>query len=333
MSQSLKWSTMNEEQKQKYNNNEDQFDEAMQQTQILENENNNVDNNNNNNNNQDGIQGIDQKEYLTIEQINTQNKIKFNQDGIANIMLKPNQQIFNINYKKLNQNWGLGALEDFNRFLSKDNQFRKATDFAKTKDPNLVLKIFDTLFKNDDARICLKYLCSFSLGGKYKDDRKKMNRLIRDTLLRANLYPYGEKNECGYNGLLKLAPLFLSDIRRSTLKEKEHPFDKALNVRVNYYTAGLESNFEFNSLKIMGCNQASLNFCYTKLLLSVDTLSKKKSKNDADMKLIKRLSTLSMAYVVSDHITKKDSTIRVVEYIKNMDLKNSDINFDIFGYE
>jgi len=331
MSTDKKWENMNSDEKKQYNDDEDQYNEYLshkdnttinmnQQAQLI------PDTNNNNNNNNNKIQ------------ISKGNQIKiFNNKGIKAfdqtkktqmLMLKENQIVYLMHDNIAN----FDKTEDFNTVLSSKNKIASTNEFKKTDDPKIVEKAFAAIFENDKARVSLKYLCAFSLGGKFKKDRKAMNDTIIDLLLAKKIFPYGNDKKCGYNGLLKLAPKLLSSLREKTLPEKKHPWDMNIGEQINFYAAGYESNFEFNSLKLLGCNLAATNFCYTKLLLSIDLLSKKDKPAEEDIKLLKRLASFISGYTVSDYITKKDSTKRVLLLINNMDLKGSDITFDAFGY-
>jgi len=329
------WSSMNDEEKQQYNSDENEYNNYnnnltnnkinMQGDEIPSKSPNDNDNVNNNDNNKKDKRSKIQK----INDFNKNNASTFDENKETSVlMLKENQIIFLVDndFAKFDQ------VENFNTVLSTKNQFAKNDEFKKTDNPKLVDQIFTTIFADDKARVSLKYLCAYAVGGKFKKDRKGMNDNIIDLLQLKKLFPYGKDKKCGYNGLLKLAPRLLSSLREKTLPEKQHPYDMNIKAQINYYAPGYESNFEFNSLKIIGCNQAALNFCYTKLLLSIDVLTKKEKPGDDDIKLLKRLATFISGYTVSDYITNKDSTKRVLALISNMDLKGSDITFDSFGY-
>jgi hypothetical protein len=272
------------------------------------------------------------KQKLDIKKVIRETKIEFQKDKVTVRMpLKANQDIFLIDLTKVGFNFE--KEDDLNLMLSKDNQMVKADKYKKTASHEIVEKVFKTIFLNEKARISLRYLCTYTLGGKYKADRKKMNLEIVNCLWSANIFPYGVDNKCGYNGLLKLAPITLSMIREKTLKEQQHPKDLKTNERINYYAAGYESNFEYESLKLIGCNQASIDYCFNKLLLSIDLLQKKKKQEDSDIKLLRRLVSFIRGYSASAHVTDKDGAKRVLASIKDFDLGGSDIGFDLFGYK
>jgi hypothetical protein len=333
MSSKDNWDNMSKQQKEQFKNNKESYLEFLKR----EDEKNKLKKGSDESSlsNPSLEQPFDNKteEKMSLDMQNQINRSQLMNKGIVMINLKPNQMVFEIDFSQINLKWDENDDEKFNKILSKDNQFKKPEDFAKTKDPKVVMKIFETIFSDEDTRYSLKYLCSFAVGGKFKDDRKKMNKRIQECLVKANIFPYGGKHICGYNGLLKLAPKMLADIRKSTLKEGKHPKDNHTGEWINYYATGFESNFDYDSLQLMKCNQAAINYCYTRLLLSIDLINKKRNKGDNDMKLIKRLATFTLGYTVPDYLSTQKGVIRLVNFIKDLDLKGSDINFDIFGYQ
>jgi len=327
MSDIKTWNNMNNEEKNQFNNDEEKYKQYVQEGLRKEKDIRNK---------QKKPQLEKEEEHkkiLSVDDLNIIERQKYEEKGESFIYLKPNQRIFNFKFGEIDEDWTEGSINDFNKVLSQDNKMKAPKDFAKTDDPQVVKRVFSTIFSDEKARISLKYLCTFSLGGKYKDDRKNMNKIIQQCLKTADIWPYGEENLCGYNGLLKMAPIFLSDIRRSTLPDKEHPKDKTLGLTINHYAPGFESNFEYSALLLMGCNQASINYCYTRLLLSIDLIDKKRYKSPQDLNLIKRLATFILPYAASAHITEKESNKILFTKIKDMDLKGSEINFDQFGYQ
>jgi len=334
MSNLPNWENLKEEQQNKFQNDKSKYVEYVKNAILKEQQSKSSQKPGSGESlNQLSSQGQNNEKPLTLEEKNLLEAQKFKQTGISNIYLKGNQRVFDIAINVLHLGEDDDKDEDFNRFLSEKNQFKKAQDFAKTDDDVLVKKVFETIFADKDARICLKYLCAFSLGGKFKQDRKEMNKKIQECLIKNKLFPYGGANKCGYNGLLKLAPKFLSDIRKSTLKEKKHPRDNMIDLEINYYAPGFESTFDYAALLTIGCNQASINYCATKLLLSIDLIDKKRYKNDNDINLMKGLAALTLPYQMSDYIVLKPGNKKILDMIKTLDLKGSSVNFDAFGYK
>lgn len=270
------------------------------------------------------------KAKKTIKEMNIIEEEKYDNGEIAFQMLKDNQKTFLIPIENLGFNFE-ETTEDFNKVLSEKNQIKRVA-YNKTNDPELVLKVFKAIMTNERARLSLRYLSTFALGGKYRDDRRAMNKNIIDLLKAEKLHPYGKDNDCGYNGLLKIAPRLISDIRKKTLDKGEHPWDKQIKLQINWYASGFESNFEYNSLLMIGCNPAAINYCYNRLLLQIDLLLKRKSQRDTDVKLLRRLVSFAKQYVVSDYLRDKESTKKIMLEINNLDVNGSDVTFDSFGY-